>query len=46
MDKGIVWIPDGWPGSEHLALHTFADGSTAAVGVVIGVIDQEPTRVT
>ena len=46
MDKGIVWIADAWPGSEHLALHTFVDGSTAAGGVVIGVIDHEPTRVT
>jgi hypothetical protein len=46
MDQGIVWMPDRWPGSEHLALHTFADGSTAAGGVVIGVIGQEPTRVT
>jgi hypothetical protein len=46
VDKGIVWIADAWPGIEHLALHTFADGSTAADGVVIGVIAHEPTRVS
>ncbi len=39
-------MADRWPGSEHLALHAFADGSTAAGGVVIGVIAQKPTRVS
>jgi hypothetical protein len=46
MYQQIVWMADAWPGGEHLALHTFVDGSILAGGVAIGMIDHEPTRVT